>query len=143
MIPDVYEVFELLEFHYILKAFDTIEEAIHDFNKVGSSLPRKPAGGMAARSGAADDGVMVRTATRPAVAEQNAGVKTKAAQSLDDHIRAIVTENPDAGTFKIKQLLATQRFGNFRLGWFDVRRRLKEMGLDSKQKRIDFYKLRV
>ena len=25
MIPEVYEVFELLEFHYILKAFDTIE----------------------------------------------------------------------------------------------------------------------
>ena len=33
MIPDVYEVFELLEFHYILKAFDTIEEAIRDFDK--------------------------------------------------------------------------------------------------------------
>jgi len=28
MIPDVYEVFELLEFHYILKAFDSVEEAV-------------------------------------------------------------------------------------------------------------------
>jgi anti-sigma B factor antagonist len=26
MIPDVYKVFELLEFHYIIKAFDTIEK---------------------------------------------------------------------------------------------------------------------
>ena len=33
MIPDVYEVFELLEFHYILKAFDSIEDAIADFDK--------------------------------------------------------------------------------------------------------------
>jgi anti-sigma B factor antagonist len=30
MIPDVYEVFELLEFHYILKAYDTVEEAVKD-----------------------------------------------------------------------------------------------------------------
>jgi anti-anti-sigma factor len=141
MIPDVYEVFELLEFHYILKAFDTIDEAIHDFDK-GSSLPRKPASG---KTGAAagDDGVMVRTATRPAVAEQVASAKIKTVQGIDDCIRTIVTEHPDAGTFKIKQLLATPRFGNSRLGWFEVRRRLKELGLDSKEKRISFYKQRM
>ena len=37
MIPDVYEVFELLEFHYILKAFDTLEEAVSDFESDGSA----------------------------------------------------------------------------------------------------------
>jgi hypothetical protein len=141
MIPDVYEVFELLEFHYILKAFDTIEEAIHDFDK-GSSLPRKPS---SSKPGAiaGDDGVMVKTATRPAVAEHMVGAKTKTAQGIDDQIRAIVAENPEAGTFKIKQLLATPRFGNARLSWFDVRRRLKDLGLDSKEKRIAFYKQRM
>ncbi|MGH7492173.1 MAG: STAS domain-containing protein [bacterium] len=141
MIPDVYEVFELLEFHYILKAFDTIEEAIHDFDK-GSSLPRKPSGNKSAAV-AGDDGVMVKTATRPAVAEHMVSGKTKTVQGIDDHIRAIIAENPEAGTFKIKQLLATPRFGNFRLGWFDVRRRLKDLGLDSKEKRIAFYKQRI
>lgn len=141
MIPDVYEVFELLEFHYILKAFDTIEEAVQDFDKGGSSLPRKPA--LAKPGASADDGVMVKTAARPAVAEHMAGVKTKTAQTVDDSIRAIVAESPDAGTFKIKQLLATPRFGNFRVSWFDVRRRLKELGLDSKEKRISYYKQRM
>ena len=33
MISDVYEVFELLEFHYILKAYDTIDDAVKDFYK--------------------------------------------------------------------------------------------------------------
>ena len=142
MIPDVYEVFELLEFHYILKAFDTIDEALHDFDK-GSSLPRKPAASSKPSAAAGDDGVMVKTATRAAVAEQVIGAKAKAAQGLDDYIRTIIAENPEAGTFKIKQLLATPRFGNYRMGWFDVRRRLKELGLDSKDKRIAFYKQRM
>ncbi len=31
MIPEVYEVFELFEFHHILRAHDTIEEAIKEF----------------------------------------------------------------------------------------------------------------
>ena len=97
MIPDVYEVFELLEFHYILKAFDTIEEALHDFDKGGSSLPRKPAAANKQTPASPDDGVMVKTATRPAVADQMAGVKTKTVQGIDDHIRTIVTESPEAG----------------------------------------------
>ena len=41
MIPDVYEVFELLEFHYILKAFDTLDEAISDFSN-GAAPSVKP-----------------------------------------------------------------------------------------------------
>lgn len=31
MIPDVYEVYELLEFHYIMKAYETLGEAVCDF----------------------------------------------------------------------------------------------------------------
>jgi len=142
MIPDVYEVFELLEFHYILKAFDSIEEALQDFDKGGPSLPRKPAGSKPGAVGG-DDGVMVKTAPRAAVAEPVASGRPKATQGIDDHIRLIVSENPEASTFKIKQLLATPRFGNVRLGWFDVRRRLKELDLDSKQKRIEYYKQRI
>ncbi len=137
MIPDVYEVFELLEFHYILKAFDAIEEAVNDFAKGGSALPRKPANAGRNDGG---DGVMTKTATRTmAAAESAAGTKSKA-KGLDDYIREAIAESPEAGTLKIKQLLNTPRFGNFHLGWFDVRRRLKELGLDSKQKRIEFLK---
>ncbi|MEK7727758.1 MAG: STAS domain-containing protein [candidate division KSB1 bacterium] len=140
MIPDVYEVFELLEFHYILKAFDSIDEAVHDFAKGGSALPRKPSSGSSSRNeSGGGDGVMTKTATRTMPAEATLGTKSKS-KSLDDHIREIIAENPDAGTLKVKQLLSTSRFGNYQLGWFEVRRRLKELGLDSKQKRIEFIK---
>lgn len=143
MIPDVYEVFELLEFHYILKAFDTIEEAVHDFDR-NSSLPRKGAPRPAPKpSPAGNGGVMVKNAPSAMVMEQPAAPRAKSANSIDDFIREIITEQPDAGTFKIKQLLATPRFGIHRLSWFDVRRRLKEIGLDSKQKRVAFLKQKV
>lgn len=141
MIPDVYEVFELLEFHYILKAFDSIDEAVHDFSKGGSSLPRKPAGSSSRNEGNGGDGVLTKSATRTMPAE--AAMSAKKSKGLDDHIREIIIENPDAGTLKVKQLLSTQKFGNYRLGWFDVRRRLKEMGLDSKQKRIELGRQKI
>ena len=57
--------------------------------------------------------------------------------------RQIITEQPEAGTFKIKQMLSTPRYGMHRLSWFEVRRRLKDLGLDSKQKRLDFLRQRV
>jgi len=46
MIPNVYEIFELLEFDSILKAFGSIDEAREDFKyiseKVGSPLLKQP-----------------------------------------------------------------------------------------------------
>jgi len=144
MIPDVYEVFELLEFHYILKAFDTIEEAVNDFDR-NSSLPRKAPPRPAPKPAPPDNGgVMVKNAPSAMVMDQPAPAKVKAsARSVDDSIREIITEQPEAGTFKIKQMLATPRYGMHRLSWFEVRRRLKDLGLDSKQKRLDFLRQRV
>ena len=142
MIPDVYEVFELLEFHYILKAFDTIEEAVSDFGR-GSSLPKRPTVAISKPEESHEGGAAVRTATRAMVMEPATNTKSKAAHGVNDFIKEIISENPDAGAFKIKQLLATSRFGGYKLGWFDVRRRLKELGLDSKQKRIDYFKQKI
>lgn len=116
---------------------------MHDFDR-NSSLPRKGAPRPAPKpSPAGNGGVMVKNAPSAMVMEQPAAPRAKSANSIDDFIREIITEQPDAGTFKIKQLLATPRFGMHRLSWFDVRRRLKEIGLDSKQKRVAFLKQKV
>ena len=37
MVPDVYEIFELLEFHHILDVYDTVDEAINKFEVLESS----------------------------------------------------------------------------------------------------------
>lgn len=130
MIPDVYEVFELLEFHYILKAFDTVEEAIKDFDAEARAMGRVvvPAG---QEQEAADWG-SAPTATH-ATAEQGALEDDIAAK-----IRRVVAEFPDAGTAKILKELNTPRFGNVKLGWFQIRKYLKQLDLDSKKKRQDF-----
>ncbi len=39
MVPDVYEIFELLEFHHILDVYDSIDEAINKFEVLESYRP--------------------------------------------------------------------------------------------------------
>jgi anti-sigma B factor antagonist len=150
MIPDVYEVFELLEFHYILKAFDAIEEAVSDFDRGGAagaafSRPQPAASTATAphRVATKNDGQPgVRSSGRPeaGTADIYTPPEPKSAPTLDDKIRQVVRENPDAGTLKIKQMLNSSRYGGFKISWWDVRRRLKDLGLDSKSKRLDYFR---
>ncbi len=153
MIPDVYEVFELLEFHYILRAFDTIEEAVNDFDRGGavpSGFNRSPVqpAAMPQHTTAKSDGPRSR---HPAAAPMNRPEistaeifapmpEPKAGANLEERIRQVVRENPEAGTLKIKQMLNSSRYGGFKISWWDVRKRLKDLGLDSKSKRLDYFR---
>ncbi|MDZ7359600.1 MAG: STAS domain-containing protein [candidate division KSB1 bacterium] len=147
MIPDVYEVFELLEFHYILRAFDTIEEAVGDFDRGGMaasySKPQPAAVHHAtAKSDGHGRGVVTPTGrSEYTTAEAFAPMpEARTVSSLDEKIRQIIRDNPEAGTLKIKQMLSTPRYGGLKISWWDVRRRLKDLGLDSKSKRLEYYK---
>lgn len=135
MIPEVYEVFELLEFHYILKAFDTLKEAIVDFERSGMvstagsiDLPRSAFG--------------APQAERPVAKAPQAGTSAAAKEAtLEDKIKRIVKDMPYAGTIMIARQLNTPEYGNEKIGWFGLRRILKQLGLDSKQKRINHSRL--
>jgi anti-anti-sigma regulatory factor len=147
MIPDVYEVFELLEFHYILKAFDTIEEAVADFDRGAvSGVFNKTAAAAGAAAAGKGDGHRQPVFTpggrsEAAIAETMPLPEMKSAPpNLDEKIRQVVRENPEAGTLKIKQMLNTARYGGFKLSWWDVRRRLKDLNLDSKSKRLEYFR---
>lgn len=139
MIPDVYEVFELLEFHYILRAFDTIEEAISDFDRGGAPLATRPVVAKAESRDSDHAEAAVRT-LKPRVERVSPPPERPAARTLDDKIRQIILENPEAGALKIKQMLATSRHGSTHVGWFEVRRILKRLNLNSREKRIAFFK---
>jgi len=128
MIPDVYEVFELLEFHYILKAFDTIEEAIEDFGK-GPPPTGYSEEGLHALSS------IQTTSTQPEQPAESAAAE----ESLEEKIRTIIRERPDAGIWTIKKELNTPRFGNVKIGFWALRKLLKQMDLDSKRKRMEFF----
>lgn len=127
MIPEVYEVFELLEFHYILKACDSIEEAIKDFERtlgpvvIGAKTSEVESDSFQARSGERRD-----IPIKP---------ETSHSENIEDKIRKIITEEPEIGTIQLIRALNTPEYGNIRLGWFAMRRLLKRTGLDSKKSR--------
>ncbi len=128
MIPEVYEVFELLEFHYILKAFDSLEEAIKDFERNSQAV------------GPQFEVTTEREDEQSDEQEQHTGSSfaQKSADtfdSVDEKIKQIVEENPQAGITQISRTLNSPRFGNVKMGWFKIRKKLKQLGLDSKSKR--------
>ncbi len=128
MIPEVYEVFELLEFHYILKACDNIDEAIKDFERTlgpvteGSKVAEVDVEAGHSRSG----GERRESAPRP---------ESGRADSLEDKIRKIIAQDPEIGTIQLVRTLNTPEYGNVRLGWFAMRKLLKKIGLDNKKGR--------
>jgi len=144
MIPDVYEVFELLEFNFILRAFETIDEAIIDFDKDQGGRPmqmitpeqptpaRKPTSARPAEN-----------VTQPATMESNiekiAGPEVED-KSVEEKIKQLVMENPDNGSIKIMKELNTPKYGNVKLSWFQVVKMLKKLDLNSKKKRVAFFK---
>ena len=131
MIPEVYEVFELLEFHYILKAFETLKDAVKDFDRSGSFAPTPPPVEELKSS------TTVPQTEREFIAEEPNAADVSV-QSVEEKIRRIVKAHPDAGVTRLARTLNTPEYGNEKLGWFGMRRALKRLGLDSKQKRLAY-----
>lgn len=150
MIPDVYEVFELLEFHYILKAFNTIEEAIEDFDRSGKANGsvkigiepqpvRKAESGNSSQEGRYDSSVSDNL-RKESDSEQSENVDFESEDSIEEKIKKIVVEDPEAGSIKIMKKLKSSQFGNLKVSWFQVRKYLSRLQLDTKKKRVDYFK---
>lgn len=120
MIADVYEVFELLEFHFILKAFDTIEEAIESFNipqeKVSPSAIAKAEGKL--KDDTVSDGVN--------------------AETVEEKIQSIVKENPSWNASKISKELNNEKYDFISIDKATVKKILKEFDLGNKKQRQVF-----
>jgi anti-sigma B factor antagonist len=132
MIPEVYEVFELLEFHFILKAFDTIDEAIKDFEKNLAARGYEPAAAVME-----SESKSVAT-TSVQELENKASTISSQTNSVEEKIKRIIKEDPEIGTVQMVRLLNSARFGNIKVGWFALRKILKRLDLDSKKKRLQF-----
>ncbi len=131
MIPEVYEVFELLEFHFILKAFETIDEAVKDFQKILAAKGYEPSSGPVEPE--------VKQAEIATVGETDVKKQsTVGGDTVEEKLKKIIKENPDAGTIQLIKTLNTARFGYEKLNWFSLRKYLKQLDLDSKKKRLQF-----
>lgn len=125
MIPDVYEVFELLEFHYILKAFNTIEEAISDFDMGKGVVPPKEEIGVEVED---------QIVENEKVVEKDQKIE-EVLESINDKIRKIVEENPFWGPSKIVKELNSEKYGFVRMNRITVWNILRKLKLGSKKQR--------
>jgi len=146
MVPDVYEIFELLEFHHILDVYDSVDEAINKFEVLESSgqplakeiTLNKP---KPEPSPAEEIEELPTVDTMQAPAEmateqqEEPIVKPISEMSLAEKIQSIIRENPQYGAYKIKKELNSAKYGFMRIGWFAIRNQLGKMDLKSRSKR--------
>ena len=136
MIPDVYEVFELLEFHYILKAFDSLDEAIKDFELATGG----PTPGPVFEEEGEDEEIPERVRSGNTAAGTAQTVTGTQKRSLEDKIRQVILEKPDSSVLEIKKALNTEQYSYTKIGILETWRLLKKMGLGSKRKRMEFFR---
>lgn len=147
MVPDVYEIFELLEFHHILDVYDTIDEAINKFEMLEAagksvakeiSLPKTEEQPTAFAPQPAQPSVPQPAAPVPQPSQEVAKEINPADMSLNEKIQMIVKENPSFGAVKIKKELNTTKYGYMKAGWFEIRSHLSTMKLNSRSKRYEY-----
>jgi|Deesub1362B_J571_1020462.scaffolds.fasta_scaffold06136_2 anti-sigma B factor antagonist len=136
MIPDVYEVFELLEFHYILKAFDSIEEAVKDFEMNSA----RPVRGPVIEEEVAEEEAPAKASEEKPAAEAVSKPASGGKKSLEDKIRQIVMENPDCSLLDIKKTLNSEPYDYTKVSLITVWKVLRKLGLNSKKKRMEFFR---
>ncbi len=140
MVPDVYEIFELLEFHHILDVYDSVDEAINKFEVLessGQSVAKEITLNKPKPEAAPAQPQPAPIETVEASAEQieEEEVKPVSELSLGEKIKNVIGENPEYGAYKIKKELNSAKYGFTRVGWFIVRNELNRMDLKSKSKR--------
>ncbi|HFE63921.1 MAG TPA: anti-sigma factor antagonist [Caldithrix sp.] len=161
MIPDVYEIFELLEFHHILDVYDNVEDAIQKF-EMAVAQPQAEAVDRESYSG--EPVAVAETAsigsTTPAARPVDRTVSAQpvtsqptektpvqstftkehplSMASLETKIKHIVAANPNLGAYKINKILNTEKYNFSKVGWFGVRSILSQLGLNTRKNRKKF-----
>ena len=124
MIPDVYEVFELLEFHYILKAFDTVEDAIKDFDREQGIVSVDEG----EKSTKEDSGEETDEAV---VVEEEETLP----EGIEDRVEQIAVEHPDWSASRIAKELNSEKYGFIRLSTISIWKILRKLNLGGKKQR--------
>ena len=155
MTPEVHDVFEMLEFNRILESYESLEEAIDDFDlSIGLDLSKSVA--QAYRPEAlktAEVAVLDPPKSASRLHENDAPrLKTRSpfakpkiderALPLSEKIKMIIIENPSRNALKIRNELNTERFGQVKMNWWKLYQVLRKLNLDSEEKRYRFFRSR-
>lgn len=132
MIPDVYEVFELLEFHRILNAFNTVEEAVREFEKGRETLSPNQTRSNPAPPMNFNTATFLPTPT----GEKEKTEEVQGPVTLSEKILEVVRNYPRYGPWRIKRILVRMPYNESGIKLREVRQELKRLGLDSRGKRL-------
>ncbi|NOY59800.1 MAG: STAS domain-containing protein [Calditrichaeota bacterium] len=156
MTPEVIEVFEMLEFNRILACYDSLEEAIDDFDFC-RDIHFQSTNLFAATSGGVVPLNVPMTPTpvpvpvTPKIKESTSAQSTMldrqrhiddAQLPLTEKVKKLVIENPMVGLWTIKRSLYSPRFGYTKIGFLRLRSIMKRLGLETRAKRYRYFRSR-
>ncbi len=189
MRPEIYEVYQMLEFYHILEDYPSVEAAAASFRKeqeeldmVIGEIEEESNGSTDLEETAVDlkdveeeetveeiDLEEIEQIAEPSSPDKPES-KTKKEDTLftamdfrketihefspqlikqdvklaelpiQEKIKKVVAQNPLVGLFGIRKILRHEQFGNTKIGIFKLYRLLKEMDLNTKEKRYRFYR---
>lgn len=147
MSQEVYEVFEMLEFNRIITYYDTLEEAVDEFDLIrGFDITKSHT---MARKSAPQEVKSLNYYEKSKIKKDPLKSKSSMYEKpsekdlpMVEKIKRIVVENPFYSTMEIKRHLKDKRFGKVHVGYFKLRSMLKQLSLETKEKRYRFYRSR-
>ena len=159
MTPEVIEVFEMLEFNRILACYDSLEEAIDDFDfcrAIHFQSTNLFAATLGGNGGAAPLNVPMTPTLVPAPVTPKSKESASAQSTMHDRqrhiddaqlpltekVKKLVIENPMVGIWTIKRSLYSPRFGYTKIGFLRLRSIMKKLGLETRAKRYRYFRSR-
>lgn len=149
MVPEVFEVFEMLEFNKILNFYESVEEAIDEFDLLrGIDITQVDAESLKAASRAP---VQIPSEKPPLpihIQERRSKLYSDEEEMsykdfpVVERIKKIVVENPVVGILEIQRKLRTEKFGNVKIGLFRLYGILRTLSLETRNKRFRFFRSR-
>ncbi|MGH7682460.1 MAG: STAS domain-containing protein [Candidatus Eiseniibacteriota bacterium] len=121
MIADVREVFDLLEFENILKAYPDTEAAVGSFGAIASAAPSSSTGSSSSDSSNSS--------------KSSAGQRTETVLSDEDLIREIARQHPEFGLMRIQKELRKPERGGRDLNPVQIYVLLRKLDLDTRERR--------
>ena len=150
MSPDVYDVYELMEFSSILKSYDSVDEAIAGFTgkeikkeepKAAPQIAPEPALPPQPEPSQPAEQQAPAQPSQPQAAQSQAApgadVYSYAQSELGKRIIQIIIDNPYYDVKEIAKALRLPNYGGVKVGGGAVKKELKSMGLSDKQQRFE------
>ena len=136
MSPEVYDVYELMEFSSILKSFGSLNEALIAFgitDYLAADLVDPSLG--AQKSENQVEAPNTAPAAEPVNNIVDAPISVDSNFTIEEKIQKIIINNPEVDGKAIRQQLKTDVYGNEVVGFFSMRKMLSKLKLDSSDKR--------